>query len=100
MMFELTRLTFALAAYRVDHGAYPLHLADLKPKYVPEIPKDIFNDAEPHYRQDGNGFLLYSVGKNGKDDGGKGFENGCREENGVEKDWDDLVVRMPPSAQQ
>ena len=71
MQFELDKLAFALAAYRADHGSYPAKLADLKPKYVAEIPKDIFNDAELHYRQEGNGYLLYSVGVNEKDDGGK-----------------------------
>ena len=98
MTFELTKLAFALAAFRADSGSYPVRLAELAPKYVREVPKDIFNDAEPHYRQDGKGYLLYSVGSNGKDDGGKGFENGRREEGCVEKDWDDLVIRMPAPA--
>ena len=90
MQFDLTRLAFALAAYRADHGAYPAKLADLAPKYVAEVPKDIFNAAELHYRQDGGGYLLYSVGANGKDDGGKGLED-CKDGEG----WDDIVVRMP-----
>ena len=71
MQFELDKLAFALAAYRADQGSYPAKLADLKPKYVAEIPKDIFNDGELHYRQEGTGCLLYSVGVNGQDDGQK-----------------------------
>ena len=43
MQFELTRLAFALAAYHADRGTYPAKLADLVPKYVAEVPKDIFN---------------------------------------------------------
>ena len=93
MTFELNKLTFALAAYRANHGSYPAKLADLSPKYVREVPHDIFNDAQPHYRQEGKGYLLYSVGSNGEDDGGKGFENGRRAGESVEND--DLVVRMP-----
>jgi hypothetical protein len=92
MQFELIRLAFALAAYRADHGAYPAKLADLAPKYVAEVPKDIFNASELHYRQEGGGYLLYSVGVNGKDDGGKGYDDRKKGE-----DWDDLAVRVPPA---
>jgi hypothetical protein len=90
MQFELTKLAFALAAYRADNGSYPPKLADLTPKYVAEVPKDIFADAELHYSREGEGFLLYSVGVNGRDDGGKTFDDRKEDE-----DWDDLVVRMP-----
>ena len=75
MQFDLTRLAFALAAYRADRGAYPTKLADLAPKYVAKVPKDIFNDSDLHYRQENGGYLLYSVGPNGKDDDGKGMED-------------------------
>jgi hypothetical protein len=98
--FELTKLAFALAAYRADHGAYPAKLADLVPKCVAEVPKDIFNDGELHYRQEGGGYLLYSVGVNGKDDGGKGFEDATSKDTAGGKDWDDLVVRIPAVAKE
>jgi hypothetical protein len=91
MKFEVTRLAFAVAAYRADRGAYPARLADLSPAYVAQVPKDIFNASELHYRQEADGFLLYSVGPNGKDDGGKGYDD--RQAGGEE--WDDLVVRVP-----
>jgi len=65
MQFDLTKLAFALAAYHADRGAYPAKLADLVPKYVAEVPKDIFSAAELHYRWEGGGYLLYSVGVNG-----------------------------------
>jgi hypothetical protein len=35
-------------------------------------------------------YLLYSVGVNGKDDGGKGYDDRKSGET-----WDDLVVRVP-----
>jgi len=97
---DLTKLAFALAAYRADHGSYPAKLADLSPKYVREVPKDIFNGQELHYRREGKGYCLYSVGRNGKDDGGKGFENGRREDELEKKDCDDLVIRMPAASKQ
>ena len=95
MQFDLTRLAFALAAYRADRGTYPAKLADLVPKYVAKVPQDIFSAAELHYRPEGGGYLLYSVGVNGKDDGGKGMDD--RKDG---EDWDDLTVRVPAATAQ
>ncbi|MBN2022158.1 MAG: hypothetical protein JW809_05145 [Pirellulales bacterium] len=89
MRSELNELGFALAAYRANRGAYPAKLTDLVPKYVAEVPKDLFTDGEPHYRTEGDGFVLYSVGVNGRDDGAKSYKDGPKE-NG----YDDLVVRV------
>ena len=91
MQFGVTRLAFALAAYRADRGTYPAKLAELVPKYVAEVPKDIFIAADLHYRLEGGGYLLYSVGPNGKDDGGKGTDDRKQGE-----DWDDIAVRIGP----
>lgn len=70
------------------------------PKYVTELPKDVFNDAQLHYRREGNGFLLYSVGANGRDDGTRSYEDQKKDEASEAlvkdgEDWDDLVVRVP-----
>jgi hypothetical protein len=90
MQHELTALAFAIAAYRADHNAYPAQLADLTPQYVAKAPKDLFNDSDLHYRREGNGYLLYSVGINGKDDGGKGYVDAKENER-----CDDVAIRMP-----
>ncbi len=90
MRFDLTKLAFALAAYRAEHGAYPAKLAELTPKYVATIPKDRFNDGDLHYSLQGGGYLLYSVGPNGKDDGGKGIEDSKE----GSKRWDDIAIRI------
>jgi hypothetical protein len=99
MRCELTRLAIALAAYRTDRGAQAAKLADLTPQYIVTVPKDIFNDADLHYRAENGGYLLYSVGSNGKDDGGKSYED---REKGKDYDemqkrgqaYDDLTVRI------
>jgi hypothetical protein len=86
-----TDLAFALAQYRADHGAYPAKLADLAPKYVAKVPRDIFNnDADLKYHAENGSYLLYSFGLNGKDDGGK--TNGEFSKSGP---GDDVTVRMP-----
>ena len=93
MRFELDKLAFALTAYQADVGSFPAKLAELAPKYVAELPKDRFNEADLHYRRQGAGFLLYSVGMNGKDDQGRSMEDRKKGE-----DWDDLVVHVPAPA--
>lgn len=90
METQLTDLAFALAAYRVDHGSYPAKLADLVPKYVSAVPKDMFNEAELHYKRQSGGYLLYSVGPNGIDDGGKYSDAGTGSTR-----QDDLIIRIP-----
>ncbi len=92
MNLDLTKLAFSLAAYRVDHGSYPEKLSELAPKYAKAVPKDVFNDADLHYRRHDGGYLLYSVGLNGKDDGGRDIDD--RKEGDTEF-YDDLVVRVP-----
>jgi hypothetical protein len=86
MRFGLTRLAFALAECRADHGVYPGKLDDLVPKYVSTVPRDLFNDGELHYARKGAGYELYSVGVNGKDDGGSEDESQTQ---------DDLMICIP-----
>jgi hypothetical protein len=78
---------FALAAYRADHGSYPAKLEDLAPKYLAAVPGDLFSGKALIYKPKENGYLFYSVGANGKDDGGQTF--------GDDPPGDDLGVRMP-----
>ena len=87
---NLNEVAFALAAYRIDHGSYPARLNDLRPAYLKEVPKNVFaGDADLHYSRKGDGYLLYSVGENGKDDGGRGHWDTKKYQ-----DYDDLAVRM------
>jgi hypothetical protein len=82
----LGRLGFALAAYHADHDGYPDSLNALEPKYISRIPHDLFTDGPLHYRREGTGCLLYSVGANGVDDGGRTFQSQPR--------GDDMVLRL------
>lgn len=67
----------ALELYRLDHGQYPADLEALRPSYLSEIPLDPYTGrpfryklldsaADPH----GRGYLLWSTGVDGIDDGG------------------------------
>jgi predicted DNA-binding protein len=87
------RVAFALAGYRAHHGRYPEQLSELAPRYLKEFPGDIFSGQPLVYRATKEGYLLYSVGPNGKDDEGRAVGD---------KYWldnspfgDDLRVRIP-----
>jgi hypothetical protein len=86
--FQNLRVAFALAAYRSDAGQYPAQLDELVPKYLPELPPDVFSTNPLQYRPTENGYLFYSVGVNGKDEEGRGHDD--------MPPGDDLTVHMPP----
>lgn len=68
----LCRIALALAVYRLDHNRYPKQLSELKPKYLNQLPLDRCDGRPMKYRRAMRGYLLYSVGTNGKADAGRG----------------------------
>jgi hypothetical protein len=74
MAAHLRLLTAELAArcYRSDQGRAPSSLEQLVPKYLQRVPLDPFNRGRPMiFLPQGTNWLLYSVGEDGVDDGGK-----------------------------
>ena len=84
MKLDLTRLSLALAAWRSEKGGYPAELDELSPVYLKAIPNDLFTGKALIYKPRSSGYLLYSVGCNMKDDGGKDRD----------ADGDDVVVKV------
>ena len=80
-------VAFALAAYEKDNGKYPAKLDDLAPQYLATVPGDIFSGMALIYRPVEKGYLLYSIGVNGKDDEGRWYDD--------DPPGDDPRVRMP-----
>lgn len=68
--FELTRLAAALAVYRADQGKYPADLTALVPAVLPQLPTDLYTGKPFVYHRTKDGYLLYSLGENGTNDGG------------------------------
>lgn len=83
---SLTRIALALIAYHADTTTYPDTLETLTPKYLPSIPLDPYNNQPLHYKVTKEGFLLYSVGPNQKDNGGKKSKNSSE---------GDIVIQLP-----
>ncbi len=89
---SITSFSLALAGYHAEHGAYPKELGALAPEYFSELPKDSFSGGDFIYRAEGTGYVLYSVGPNGKDDGGRNFSD-TTSENPIPEDADDIAIR-------
>lgn len=84
MQGRLAVVALGLAAYRAERGSYPAGLAALEPACLKAVPNDLFTEKPLRYSRVGKGFLLYSVGENMADDGGKDRAAG----------GDDIVVRV------
>jgi hypothetical protein len=68
---EMTRAAITIKRYQLRMGKLPPDLASLVPQYLPELPHDWMDGNPLRYRVNPDGtFTLYSVGEDGKDDGG------------------------------
>ncbi|MEZ6072103.1 MAG: hypothetical protein R3C10_18060 [Pirellulales bacterium] len=106
LSLDLATTALAIALYRTRHGEYPETLDLLVPEIMDDVPVDAFADGPFHYERRGEGYLLYSIGQDGRDDGatnewtrirdGEWISGDEVEEYGP--DGDDLVVRVPMPA--
>jgi hypothetical protein len=65
------RMALAAERYRLDKGRFPDKLDDLVPGYLEAVPVDPFDDKPMRYRIDRDAVIIYSVGDDKVDDGGK-----------------------------
>jgi len=61
----------AVQRYRLATDNLPDTLAELTPTYLDAVPKDPFDGEELRYKKLETGFVVYSIGEDGNDDGGK-----------------------------
>ncbi len=64
-------IALACYIYEAKHGEFPSSLKELTPGILPTLPLDPFTGNNYIYRKERKGFVVYSVGDNLKDDGGK-----------------------------
>ena len=65
------RVALAIERYRLAAGKLPDALADLVPDYLDSVPEDPFDGDELRYRKLEVGFVVYSIGEDLSDDGGR-----------------------------
>lgn len=62
--------SLAIERYRDLHSALPDSLDDLVPKFLDAVVADPFTGGPLRYKKLAKGYVVYSVGEDGKDDGG------------------------------
>lgn len=69
---RVARTTLAIERWRLAHnGRLPDSLADLVPGFLPSIPLDPFDEKPLRYKKTEHGYMVYSIGPDLADDGGK-----------------------------
>ena len=66
----LLTLDDACERYRLEHGSWPTSWGQLTSQYLKEIPLDPFTGRALLFKALPDGLVIYSVGYDGKDDGG------------------------------
>jgi hypothetical protein len=64
-------VALAVERYRRDKQRWPDGLASLVPRYLREVPADPFDGAPLRYRKLADGVVIYTLGPDGMDDGGR-----------------------------
>jgi len=86
--YRSTALTgLAVERYRLAHGSLPTSLLQLVPTYMDKVPIDPCDGEPLRYRRLDPGFVVYSTGINGRDDGGQEPASPSRRRSG-ERDSD------------
>lgn len=65
------RSAIAVQRYRLANEALPEQLQELTPAYLKDVPKDPFDGQPMRYKKLAIGFVAYSIGEDGQDDGGR-----------------------------
>jgi len=68
------QIALALLCYKHDHGGYPADLATLEGAGW-KTPADPFTGRPFVYRREGRGFIVYSLGPDGVDQGGQPYDS-------------------------
>ncbi|MEK7482859.1 MAG: hypothetical protein AABZ60_00855 [Planctomycetota bacterium] len=76
MILRNAQIALAVERYRLANQKLPEQLSELVPAYLKEeLLLDLFDNKLVHYKKLSKGYLIYSVGEDAKDNGGKKKEN-------------------------
>jgi hypothetical protein len=68
---RVARVALAVERYRLAEGVLPGLLDDLVPEYLAAIPQDPYDGKPMRYKLLEKGYVVYSVGSDGEDNGGR-----------------------------
>lgn len=66
-----TETALAVERFRLAHRTLPKKLDDLVPQFLSAVPEDPFDGLPLRYRNLERGYVVYSVGADGQDNGGR-----------------------------
>ena len=92
-LINAARIVVALERYRLENDAWPESLGTLIPDYLERVPLDAPSSDPFSYRVTDGEALLYSLGADGDDDGGRHNENALR--GGSDADGDVVLFPVP-----
>jgi hypothetical protein len=69
------RTAVALLRFRAERNEFPDVLAALSPEYITILPRDPYDEQPLRFKKTERGWVVYSVGPDLVDDGGKPFDN-------------------------
>jgi len=86
----------AATRYRLATGALPESLEVLVPDYLPSVPADVFAEDKASLKLvvTDSAWTVYSIGDNGRDDGGQQSGSGVPLERRDVEDKDDIGLSM------
>jgi len=70
------RTALAIERYRLASGQLPGQLTDLVPTYLEHVPEDPFDGQPLRYRRLEKGYVVYSIGRDVRDNGGTELVSG------------------------
>ena len=65
------RVALAIERFRLAHGKLPEKLDELIPQFLPAVPADPFDGQPLRYHRLEKGCVIYSIGSDGEDNGGR-----------------------------
>ncbi len=68
---QVAEAALAVEQWRLEHGRWPESLEELTPELLEAVPEDPFADGPIRYLHTDRGVVLYSLGPDGKDHGGR-----------------------------
>ncbi len=86
---DCTRVALGIERYRLAKGSLPKELTDLVPQYIDKVPIDPFDGKPVRYKLTEPGYIVYSIGEDGTDEGG--LEMGRRKDRSDPYDWPVIV---------
>jgi hypothetical protein len=68
---SMAQAALAVERFRLANDRLPMKLSELVPQFLPAVPLDPFDGAPLRYKPLAKGYVVYSIGPDGRDDGGK-----------------------------